>query len=587
MSDASLKVGAAAGPQPRPLSAGRSPSGDHFYRRLIIGLSIGFLAILLTLLVLGLALDHNHRAVGGLVGRIITIEEPTSAAAYEMEINIIGAGSAVVKYMATGDPQHRERVKKDQEDFHRFKLQYDRLTETAPEKELGRQIDALYERYRAVGDTLMDARDQQAALGACVAEAFARIDEIIDDQIQASMELTQADHHAKFQESASIEGDVAEVGTWLGNYLTTSKPDYRERIFDNLQDVRGHLAAFQKLALNALERQWIGQLELLFQQTVTDIDKILGLHDSIRRDEAEFIHLQGQLDDLLDEGVQALTRRDLAAVQTQTSDTIQRLHRASLVLLAVCVLVCVAAAAVIILRSVRLHKEMKLRQVSETTRDQLLEQLVSTQEEERGRLARELHDQLGQHLSALVLGLKGLDRSSEAGPSAGSQRLQQLGDWLIEKLRTIAWELRPAALDDLGLHGALCTYVEDWTRRSGLPVDFHSELQDQRLPGRVETTLYRVAQEALTNIMKHAQARFASLLLQRRGHEVVMVVEDDGQGFAPEKVPPPSSSDGRLGLPGMKERIKLVGGVLEVESAPGAGTTLIIRIPVGTTEPHS
>ena len=122
-------------------------------------------------------------------------------------------------------------------------------------------------------------------------------------------------------------------------------------------------------------------------------------------------------------------------------------------------------------------------------------------------------------------------------------------------------------------------YLEQWTQRSGVQSDFESNLGGQRLPGSVEIALYRIAQEALTNVMKHARAHGVSLTLHRRGHEVVMVVEDDGTGFAPAQVSSYAASD-HLGLRGMQERAALAKGALQVESAPGRGTTLVVRIPL-------
>lgn len=486
MIDANPKAGANA-PGPEKTPAARRASRAPFLGGLITDSSGGLFAIFLTLLVLGLALYHNHRTVGRLVEHIITVEEPTSAAAYKMEVGLLAAGVAVMKYVSTGDPRHREQVRQEEGEFHRFRLQYEGLAETQPERELGRRIDALHDQYGKVGQALMDLRDEQAALGA-------------------------------------------------------------------------------------------GQEE-----------KRNALHEALRARQVEFFRLRSQIDDLFDKRIHMLARRDLAAVRTEARNTIRRLHRASVTLLMANAMVCALAAAAILHRSLQLNEEMKLRQASESARAQLFKQLVSIQEEERGRLARELHDQLGQELSALMLGLKGLERSQGQNAQFSSlhAQLQGLARRLIEQLHTIAWELRPAALDDLGLHGALGSYVEDWTRRSGVPVDFQSELQGQRLPGPVETTLYRVAQEALTNCMKHAQARSVSIVLQRRGRagdevtspEVVMVIEDDGRGFAPAEILA-SSSNGRLGLLGMKERVNLAGGLLEVESAPGAGATLMVRIPV-------
>jgi signal transduction histidine kinase len=140
-----------------------------------------------------------------------------------------------------------------------------------------------------------------------------------------------------------------------------------------------------------------------------------------------------------------------------------------------------------------------------------------------------------------------------------------------------AWELRPTSLDDVGLVRALQTYVTDWGERFGIRVDFHAgDQESSQYPADIETTAYRVVQEALTNVLKHAAASTVSLVLECHEGSLQIIVEDDGKGFDPEK----SDSQSRLGLAGMRERLSMVGGTLAIDSEPAAGTTLYIRIPL-------
>jgi signal transduction histidine kinase len=229
------------------------------------------------------------------------------------------------------------------------------------------------------------------------------------------------------------------------------------------------------------------------------------------------------------------------------------------------------------------HKE------SETARANLMRRLVTAQEEERRRISRELHDQMGQHLAALMLGLKTLSSSSacNAPPGKSLQQLQELTEQLVEKAHHLAWELRPAALDDLGLHMALSNYVEKWSERGGVMADFHSSgLDKRRLPPQIETTVYRIVQEALTNVVKHARAGRVSVILECRHDQLLTIVEDDGQGFDTETVMVAPGDERGLGLLGIQERAALVGGTLNIESKPGAGATLVIRVPIYTSFPQ-
>ena len=208
--------------------------------------------------------------------------------------------------------------------------------------------------------------------------------------------------------------------------------------------------------------------------------------------------------------------------------------------------------------------------------------LASAQEDERRRVARDLHDQMGQYLAAIGLGLKAIEDAAPDGSPARPQlrRLQDLADAVGRQIHRVALELRPTALDDLGLDSALSTYVEEWAARAGVAADFSAAGADAgRLPAGVETALYRVVQEALTNVLRHARAGRVSVTLHRTGGGASVVVEDDGAGFDAESVAPPAGSGGRLGLLGMRERLAQVGGTLTVESAAGQGTTVIARVP--------
>lgn len=225
----------------------------------------------------------------------------------------------------------------------------------------------------------------------------------------------------------------------------------------------------------------------------------------------------------------------------------------------------------------------------ERTRQQLLERIVSTQEEERLRISRELHDQMGQQLTALLLGLKSLPASLDTtGATKISPRLeslQTLTNNLMDQVHNLAWELRPAALDNLGLEAAVKQYAKQWSKENNISIDFISRglAHDKRLPPLFETTFYRVIQEALANVQRHAQARHVSILLERIHNVVVAVIEDDGRGFDPQEKQAATNGGKpqRLGLIGMKERMEQVGGTLMIESAVDAGTSIYARVPIG------
>ena len=213
--------------------------------------------------------------------------------------------------------------------------------------------------------------------------------------------------------------------------------------------------------------------------------------------------------------------------------------------------------------------------LSERVSRDSVRRVIEAQELERARLARELHDETGQALTSILLGLKPLEQT--AGTEDAHEAVASLRELVVgtlQSVRRLAVELRPSALDDFGLVTAVERLTESFREQSGLRVDLETNLGDERLPSEAETTLYRVIQEALTNVVKHAGAERVSILLQRKDGAVVAVVEDDGAGFDPG-----STREDALGLAGMRERVSLVGGRLQIETAPGAGTTLVAEVP--------
>jgi PAS domain S-box-containing protein len=233
-----------------------------------------------------------------------------------------------------------------------------------------------------------------------------------------------------------------------------------------------------------------------------------------------------------------------------------------------------------------LREEMIERERAERARTDLLARLVFAQEDERRRIAREMHDQFGELLTALSRRIEMLREAGETpGRSGHVEALALLAQQLDRDVDHLVWELRPTALDDLGLRAALENYVKDWSQRVNIRAEFHTTgLLDARLPRDVETTLYRIAQEALTNIAKHSRAEHVEVLLERRPDHVLLVIEDDGVGFERPEARTPNQG---FGLLGMQERAALVGATLEIESAAGEGTTVLLRMPEAGVPDHA
>ena len=234
------------------------------------------------------------------------------------------------------------------------------------------------------------------------------------------------------------------------------------------------------------------------------------------------------------------------------------------------------------IENARLWDELRQRDL---LRGQLLEQAISAQEDERKRIARELHDQTGQALTSILVWLRALEAESDdpQGVIISPDRLRELKAIVagtLDGVRDLALELRPSVLDDLGLVPAVQRYARTYQDRHGLAIDLQTVgLEGVRLLPPVETALYRIVQEALTNVVQHACARRVSLLLEVRAGAVVAIVEDDGCGFEVDRLMHGTVDESWLGLSGMRERAELLGGRLTVESAPGTGTTIFVEVP--------
>lgn len=221
-----------------------------------------------------------------------------------------------------------------------------------------------------------------------------------------------------------------------------------------------------------------------------------------------------------------------------------------------------------------LESEIQQRQRAEQAHQLLRRRLSEAEETERARISRELHDRFGQDLTALKLGIQNLRRQCPFPLTSVEDitKLEKMADSLMRDIQRLAWELRPSVLDDLGLDLALRRYANEWSLKSGVPVDLHSggDFAANRLPQEFETTLYRITQAALTNVARHAQAKRVSVLLERRPDFVSLIVEDDGCGFNAQEVIDAPAGPEKLGLLGMQERARLSGGTLTIESAPAA-----------------
>jgi PAS domain S-box-containing protein len=220
---------------------------------------------------------------------------------------------------------------------------------------------------------------------------------------------------------------------------------------------------------------------------------------------------------------------------------------------------------------------------AEAARKDLRRQLIRAEERQRKRLARDLHDRLGQHLTGFSLELRQARNEARDNPQLEDilARLAELAEVMTRDARELALELRPPELDDIGIASALETYLAQWTKRFGIVVDLEVAAIDARASsGEPATVIYRILQEAMTNVARHAGASTVSVILAQTDGYLNLIVEDDGAGFDADDITRRDPRDQRYGLAGMRERAEIAGGSVTVESAAGRGTTVFARIPL-------
>uniref|UniRef100_Q07TZ2 Response regulator receiver sensor signal transduction histidine kinase n=1 Tax=Rhodopseudomonas palustris (strain BisA53) TaxID=316055 RepID=Q07TZ2_RHOP5 len=230
-----------------------------------------------------------------------------------------------------------------------------------------------------------------------------------------------------------------------------------------------------------------------------------------------------------------------------------------------------------------LQLQTGLRAAAEAEVQQVLRKTMSDQEAERKRIARELHDNLGQSVVLVQLGLDAIARSVPIHNDIVEKTvaLKRIARDIGTSLHRIAWEVRPVALDTLGLVDAITQLVSDWEPLCSLKFDLHLGSGDRRLPPDTESTLYRIVQEGITNVVRHANASRVGIILDIRGDDIICIIEDDGIGMS--EVTAQEGAPRRLGLLGMRERLALIDGSIEIESSQTKGTALFVKVPLGAS----
>lgn len=413
--------------------------------------------------------------------------------------------------------------------------------------ELERRSDAINARYMR-GQDLLSVVRAQILLGS----VFAR-DALLDPNVESVNNYRR-----------QLQGAYRSADEALQQFLpVVDSPAKREQL-KRLQD---GIDGFRDTLLQVLSIERPSRLS----------EALVLLRTQVMPKREDAIRLAGD--------IQALNRSEFVQLQAETAQTHRLTQRQIWLRLGFALIASLAIAGFAAIYAGRL--EDRLRRQSERDEQNARElqrlsaQLIRAQEEERRTIARELHDEVGQVLTALKVELALAQRNTEAGHGGAHalDTVRSMTDGAIHTVRDLSRLLHPALLDDLGLPAAVDAYLRGFGRRHGITVELLQDGMDERLPPEVEASIYRICQEGLTNVARHAQANLVRVYLQRLSETVLMTIEDDGVGFEVAELKPAGDSGG-LGLIGIRERVANLSGALRIESAPGKGTRLTVECPV-------
>lgn len=388
-----------------------------------------------------------------------------------------------------------------------------------------------------------------------------------------------------------VRAGVYESGTIIRDYILLSRSELQAQkmLETELESIHHESGAALKACLESLP----AHKQEPFQRLATELENYWL---SVGRTFASGVNRKAELDnsalraDILSQHseilkitkeVSAVNDAELKEAQSRTLEASSRFRRRLLTVATIALSFGLILATTIVIYAGRLEKslEQKYRESLQAHRElkELSKRLVDAEERERRAISRELHDEVGQSLSALLLEVENLTEMSgdKNGFRQTLQSIRTLAENCVNEVRNMALLLRPSMLDDLGLIAALEWQAREFSRRTGMLVDTVDENVSDNLPDEHRTCIYRIVQEALNNCSKHAYAKRVSVIVRQEPDRLRVTIEDDGKGFDPSRVR-------GLGLVGMNERVNQLGGVLKVDSDPARGTRLRVDLPLPT-----
>ena len=413
----------------------------------------------------------------------------------------------------------------------------------------------------------------------------------------AELEQRSTDINARYTRAqdllTTVRGHVLMGSVYVRDALLDPNPanaeEYRRQLEDSYRTADEALKGYVPVVDVPGEQRRIERLRREIEEFRHTLFEVLGTDSSQWATEARHLlrnRIMPKREGVMrvSEEVQALNRSAFVQQQLDVASLYRATQRRVWQTVGLALAASIAIALLATMYASRLEQRLQRQRVRdvETTRDlqRLSSQLLTAQEEERRSIARELHDEVGQVLTAIKVELAVAQRAIEAaGVSIDAlQDARRITDGALHTVRDLSRLLHPSMLDDLGLPATIDWHLKGFGRRHGIKIELLTEGMDERLPPETEASIYRIVQEALTNVAKHAQASTCRVFLQRLAHTVLVTIEDDGIGFRPEDLTQPGGARG-IGLVGIRERVAQLRGELRLETGPGRGTRLTVEVP--------
>ncbi len=592
-----------------------------------LGLGIGILLMLC--IIIGLVSYTQTREVRQKLGEVTQVREPLNSAVYSLENNVVETAFAALGHSATGDTKFRNALESSTRRFAETRGKYNDIMRFG---QGAGSVSALTDglaRFHSMAAEHVHLKDRLTGHMDTLLAATEKLERLLTDRIQASVTVNDPIAYRRLQVVLEMQIQVNAITKGLGNLLLTSDTAYVSRIRSAETRFKHFAEVYQVVLLSREEKVWSAELRRRSQEVTTLVGVIVSLQQQRTVLLTELFALYRDLRVIINEGLQAETEKGLAAAKADVIDAGEAANARILAVLLLSVAFGVVAGVVTTRSITRPLRHMvsvmdavargdRLRKVTLTSSDefrtlgeafnhmsaQLAEaerqrldglrifatSVQRAQEEERARISRELHDDLCQRLSGMKFRVEALEGDvSPAGEqiSGHLHEVTQELDRSIAEVRRISSNLRPSVLDDFGIVAALRLLCKDFERRQGISavLDVDPGVPPQ-IDGHIEIAMYRIAQEALANIARHARASTVSLRLEAPGTSLRLVVQDDGKGFSPEDVARAQGSGRGSGLISMRERSELLGGSLDVRTTAGGGTGISVSIPFGEQEQH-